>query len=250
MIRFVCKQCGAKINRPDDVAGSIVFCACGQQNRVPWESTEPEPLEPEPRDKSAEEPPILLTEDEEEQPRRPARRPGTSARSGRPSKKPDAVRRDPDFCFNHQDRPKTTTCADCGESFCADCSVSVRDQTLCGPCKNYRVRSLLRPRTPSVLAILSAVAGLLSCPLVFCSSFMVAAMPQEGGPGVAPGLSAALGLLPLAAILLGAFGLWQTESRPRVSGRVWAVLGMTSATAGLLWCLTLAWTTGMRGVGN
>src|SRR5262245_3184956 len=155
MIRFACKQCGAKINRPDDTAGSVIFCTCGQQNRVPWESTEPEPLElePEPKPTPAEAPLPILLEEEEEQPRKPARRSEPASRGWRPFKKSEVKQRDPDSCFNHQDRRKTTTCADCGEAFCDACTVTVRDQTLCGPCKNYRVRALQRPRTPSALAI-------------------------------------------------------------------------------------------------
>jgi hypothetical protein len=249
MIRFVCKQCGAKINRPDDAAGSVVFCACGRQNRVPWESTEAEPLVPEPEPAPAEAPLPILLEEEPEPPRRPERRPEPS-RGWRPFKKPEAQRRDPDFCFNHQDRPKTTTCADCAESFCDACTVTVREQTLCGPCKNYRVRTLQKPRSPSALAIMSGVVGVISCPVVFCPTFSVAAVAQTGADVSTPLVSLGLGLVPVVALVLGVFGLWQVEAKPRVSGRAWAVLGMTSATAGLLWCLTLAWASSLRGAGQ
>src|SRR5262245_43586005 len=39
MIWFPCKTCGKKHKRPDEAAGSLVFCSCGEANRVPWEST-------------------------------------------------------------------------------------------------------------------------------------------------------------------------------------------------------------------
>src|ERR1700730_18686293 len=38
MIWFACKLCGNKQSRSDEQAGSLVFCTCGQANRVPWES--------------------------------------------------------------------------------------------------------------------------------------------------------------------------------------------------------------------
>ena len=39
MIWFECKQCHKKLNRPDNQAGSLVFCTCGTNLRVPWNST-------------------------------------------------------------------------------------------------------------------------------------------------------------------------------------------------------------------
>src|ERR687892_749265 len=39
MIAFACKKCGQRHSRPDSQAGSMVFCDCGQGNRVPWTST-------------------------------------------------------------------------------------------------------------------------------------------------------------------------------------------------------------------
>lgn len=235
MIRFTCKQCGTNLNRPDDSAGSLVFCTCGQQNRVPWESAEAEPP-------STEDPPILL-EEEEDSPR---------SRPVRPSRKVERPPRDPAFCLNHPDRPKTANCADCTEPFCDGCTVTVAGQKLCGPCKNFRVRKLHRPRTPSALAIVSLVVAMISSPFVFCVSFSVVAgqMNSDGPAGVGGIVSAVLSVLPLVSLLLGAIALRQVERNPQMSGRAFAIAGMTTAAAGLLWCLTMAWVAGMRGLGN
>jgi len=35
MIWFACKQCGKRHKQPEDAAGSLIFCECGQANRVP-----------------------------------------------------------------------------------------------------------------------------------------------------------------------------------------------------------------------
>jgi hypothetical protein len=41
MIQFACKRCGKYFERPNEAAGTLVFCECGLGNRVPWESTLP-----------------------------------------------------------------------------------------------------------------------------------------------------------------------------------------------------------------
>ena len=43
MIWFSCPKCGKTHGRPENSAGTMVFCECGQGNRVPWESTVAEP---------------------------------------------------------------------------------------------------------------------------------------------------------------------------------------------------------------
>ena len=48
MIWFTCKKCGKTHNRPDTAAGTMIFCACGNGNTVPWESTASEPATPGP----------------------------------------------------------------------------------------------------------------------------------------------------------------------------------------------------------
>lgn len=129
MIRFACKSCGKRHRQPTDAAGSLVFCSCGQANRVPWESTAP------------------AVDDEDD---------------------PGPRRRDSGRCLNHEDAATTATCPDCGEAFCPRCVVEFQGRQLCAPCKNYRVRQLQRPPRVSGLAIGALVAGLVSAPFVFC----------------------------------------------------------------------------------
>src|SRR5436309_12681516 len=43
MIWFSCRQCGKQHGRADNLAGTMIFCDCGQGLRVPWSSTIPEP---------------------------------------------------------------------------------------------------------------------------------------------------------------------------------------------------------------
>src|SRR5438045_2911704 len=48
MIWFHCKKCGKTHSRPDNSAGTLIFCDCGSGNTVPWESTAAEPANPPP----------------------------------------------------------------------------------------------------------------------------------------------------------------------------------------------------------
>ena len=41
MIFFACKQCGKRFERPNQAAGTLLFCPCGAGTHVPWESTLP-----------------------------------------------------------------------------------------------------------------------------------------------------------------------------------------------------------------
>ena len=107
MTRFACQQCGKRHQQPDDAAGSLIFCECGQANRVPWESAAPAPQErdegrgrPGPRRRRWSD----ADEDEDEPSRR--RRP-----------------RDPAVCLNHPGAVPAHTCPDCGEAFCPRCLV-------------------------------------------------------------------------------------------------------------------------------
>jgi hypothetical protein len=53
MIWFACKNCGKRHKQPDEAAGSLVFCDCGQSNRVPWPGAVPEPRQGRRRDPAA-----------------------------------------------------------------------------------------------------------------------------------------------------------------------------------------------------
>src|SRR5258708_1286332 len=134
MIWFTCKKCGKTHGRPDPAAGTMIFCECGNGNTVPWESTIAEPAAPPvatPAPKGPDLGPIQFDPTMVNPPPggaapRPSPYPSSAAdrdddepryRRGRTEK------RDPDYCFNHQRRPKIETCAECEQGFCADCLV-------------------------------------------------------------------------------------------------------------------------------
>jgi hypothetical protein len=221
MIRFSCKQCGKHFERSDATAGTLVFCDCGVGNRVPWESTltaeEAATVPGQPPDDS------LPADREESEP--PVRR-----RRDRLERR--TAERNPEFCFNHQDRPSEATCADCGEALCLNCTLTLQGQTLCGPCKNFRIRTVQRPRQFSLFALFSILLGLFTAPLgLFCVSLSTAmhtALPSFAGL-----------LLPLAAVVLGAKALRDIETKPRMSGRSIAIAGMVSGLVSVF--LTAVW---------
>jgi hypothetical protein len=249
MIWFACKQCGKQQSRPESAVGATIFCTCGQANIVPWESTiaEPEPpalavppplpeLRPIPladeappsRAKPPSLPPVMLggqpvipvplhPDDD------PARKPQPRRRSI------ERLKPDPHFCLNHEERPSRHKCADCGEAFCDECVVVLRETILCGPCKNFRMRLEQRPPELSGKALFAMFLGLVSTPLAFVLFSLTTPLI---------GLSAAL--LQGLALLLGARAVRDTDKDPRKSGRALAVssvltAGLALAITGVLW---------------
>ena len=129
MIRFACKQCGQRHQRPDEAAGSLIFCECGQANRVPWESTGAWPEEAEEAEEAPQ--PSRGPSDEDKNDRLPQR--SRSAAAGRRPQRP----RHPGRCLDHQDCEAQHRCRACGEEFCSRCVVSFQGHMLCGPCKDH-----------------------------------------------------------------------------------------------------------------
>jgi hypothetical protein len=254
MIWFACRQCGKKHGRPESAVGATIFCDCGQANVVPWESTidapekpavpvppplpelRPIPLEdeapPAGRSRPPQPPqpppitlggqpvvPIPLHPDDD-----PARQPPQPRRRAAERLKPD-----PHFCLNHEERPSRHKCADCGEAFCDDCVVVLRETILCGPCKNFRMRLEQRPPELSGKALFSLFLGLVSTPLAFVLFSLTT--PLIG----------LVSLLPQGlALLLGVRSLRDTDQNPRKSGRALAVssvlaAGLALAMTGVLW---------------
>jgi hypothetical protein len=209
MIWFACKNCGKRHKQSADAAGSLVFCACGQANRVPWESTVPAPRE--------------RAEDES---------PPSSPRRRRQPR-----RRDPAYCLNHDEASSVHTCPDCGEAFCPRCLVELQGLRLCGPCKNFRVRQLQRSLPVAGLAVAALVAGLLSAPVIFCMTIVPATQAAE--PGVVLGVAVVGMVIGTAALVLGLFGLREAERQGPRGGRGLAMTGAALGTAGLLWSLSL-----------
>ena len=110
--------------------------------------------------------------------------------------------------------------------------LSVQGQALCGPCKNFRIRSLQRPPQFSIFALFSLLLGLFTGPAgLFCVS--LSAGMQSAVPSFA-GL-----VLPLMALILGAKALRDIETKPRMSGRSIAIAGMVSGLVAAF--LTAVW---------
>ena len=226
MIWFPCKKCGKRHKQPAEAAGSLIFCECGQANRVPWESTVPEP--PAQTEGEANRPASRRTRwsdsgaEDDTEPERRRRRPT------RP--------RDPNHCLNHPEAAASDTCPDCGEAFCPRCLVEFQGVRLCGACKNYRVRQLQRLPRIAGLAIGALVAGLASAPLVFCITLSAIGSRQPGTIFVCGVIGMLLGA---AALALGLVALRQTEKKARLGGRGMALTGAAFGIAGFLWSLTL-----------
>lgn len=204
MICFACPGCGRVHEADDEAAGTRVGCACGREVTVPAGSEAPAV-------RSA-----------------PARPPDAGeGAEGAPGFEPAA---EAAACWNHPDDPAEAACAACGQPFCQSCLVRLQGRTLCGPCKNLRLRRLERPTRGSPLALLSLIIALAAGPFGFCV-LVGAATAQAPAFGV-------IGLLPdAAALLLGWVALRKVESDPALSGRGLAITGLVTATAGA--CLTV-----------
>ncbi len=227
MIWFRCKQCGKTHGREEALAGILVFCDCGEGNRVPPESTAPGPAVPPPP-----EPPLA--------PRRPGEDSPVPRRRWRRGAAP--LTSDPERCRNHPEQPRAAVCDACGEPFCAACVVSLQGKTLCGPCKDFRSRAARRPPRVSALAVASLLVALVVASPVACCLPFSAVAAQANGAGN-PAVTAVLGLiavgLPLTALVLGLCALREIETTPNVSGRPVALTGAIAAGVGLLWCVAV-----------
>jgi hypothetical protein len=212
MIAFPCSQCGKRFDRPETAAGSVLFCACGARNVVPWESTLSGP------------------------PPEPAAIPPRTAWPSPYPERPAVRQRDPAHCFNHQDTAVQHSCAACGEKFCADCVLTLQGKILCGPCKNFQVRGRQRPPRISVMAIFSPLVAMISAPPLGFTLFVVAGLSAQTSTTTSAGILGTVAVVGLAAIgvqlfalLLGAASLRQIENQPSLSGRSLAITGIVAA---------------------
>lgn len=226
MIWFQCKQCGKTHGRQESSVGSLVFCECGHGNTVPWESTTAAPAAPEPP--RAEFP--TLEPIKFEQPLPPERNEPRERRSRRPARK---YRVDPNFCLNHTHLPSQTTCTDCGEAFCNDCVLEVDSQTVCGPCKNFRIRAWQQPPRVSGFALFSVFLALVA------GLFGAVAVSNGASPTMC-----LIALLPhVGAMLLGGLGLRSVEKHPELGGRSLAITGILMAGMGIFLTVLFAFFT-------
>jgi hypothetical protein len=260
MIWFPCKHCGKVHGRPENSAGTMIFCDCGQGVTVPWESTaaptapastaelptampaveapalgaamplpgprlEPLKFESVPVVAPVSPPPLPSRRDERG-PRfddRDRERDRDYDRPRRPEKRPARYRPDPNFCLNHPALASKQTCADCREAFCTDCVVAFQGEALCGPCKNFRARTLEVAPKVSGAALTSLIMGLIAGPLIICM--------LPAGRWMGSSYLALIVLLPqLAALVLGVMGLRTVEANPKVGGWSLALTGVLTAT--------------------
>jgi hypothetical protein len=226
MIWFICKQCGKKHGRGESMVGTLVFCECGAGNRVPWNSTTTEP----------EDVPAVAAPAQPPPPPPPAaeRRPPPS---WTPRRRPEVRRVNTGFCFNHEDTPSAHACADCDIGFCSRCVVTLNGETLCGPCKNLRMRFLSRPEQVPGMSIWSLVLGLVGGPAaLFLTVFSMDSQATFGSL-----LLCLLGMvLPTAALIVGLLALREIDTKAQCGGRSLAVTGATTGLFGTLWSLTIA----------
>lgn len=236
MIWFTCKQCGKTHGRAETSIGTLIFCECGEGNLVPWESTTAEPpqqpAEPPPPPPDVPAPklepltfePPAGARDKPYDVLPPARTPRSRVRR--------RVRTDPNVCLNHSATPKKETCADCQEAFCVECLVTFQGETLCGPCKNFRIHALDTPPRLSTFALISVGLALVTGPLPIC----LVLLGRSSGPYlILPAL-----VPQLAALVLGILALRQTEQSPRVTGWSLALTGLLTASVGSMLTILLA----------
>jgi hypothetical protein len=248
MIAFTCKQCHKRHSRPDSQAGTLVFCECGQGNRVPWATSSPveipdavpvsvpvpvpvpaKPARAVPVPVPAELPPSRTVEDSTPESNLPSRRPARLI-----------ARINPNFCFQHDESPSEATCDACKLPFCKLCVVTLQGQTLCGPCKNFRIAALGRSPRVLPLAIVSLVVSLVSGPVMLILSLVAMGLHiGEGATGAAIVLCLLAMTLPVAGLYLAGKALREIDSRPEMGGRALATSGACAALVGVLWCVTV-----------
>jgi hypothetical protein len=155
---------------------------------------------------------------------------------------------DPAFCHNHQEVRSEAGCDDCRCRFCAACVVRLQGRTLCGPCKNFRIRGLNRPSRVSGLAIAALVFSLVSGPVTFVLTFAAVGVHANGGSGAGVVFLCVLGLaLPACGLVLAWLALRQVETRPGLGGRSLAAGGAAAGLAGALWAVMVAFALAAKG---
>lgn len=266
MIWFTCKSCGKTHNRPDADAGVTLFCDCGRALTVPWNSTAapaeepPVPVERIPTARPVEEEPgdlpeaipvprprviPLADDDEDDRPRRRSQHlpPSPPAAEALPSKKKRTIKRaNPAYCFNHDEDASQAVCDDCKLSFCHACVIGFQGKTLCGPCKQFRLRPRSLPTQLSGWAVVAVIVGFVSGPVGFCLSTLPLTAVIQGRGSVGLAIVAALvALVPAGvACYVGRRALHQLDREPMLSGRGLALTGTLAGLLSALWCVTVA----------
>ena len=235
MIWFACKQCGKRHGRGEHLAGTLVFCECGQGNRVPWSSTaeEPEPEEARPA-------PLPPPKSGVPRPARDDDRPEPEFR--RPLRSRERRRPNPAYCLNHDETPKEATCDACRCSFCSACVVTLEGQTLCGPCKNFRISGLSRPSRLTPLAIVAFVLALVTTVVTLFLTFLAIGLEVGSDNGVFPAVACCFIALAFAGgeTVVGWLALRQIDRQPALGGRALAMTGAVAGLTGIVWAIAIA----------
>jgi hypothetical protein len=143
----------------------------------------------------------------------------------------------PSFCLHHDESPAEATCDACKLPFCKLCVVALGGQTLCGPCKNFRIAGLGRPPRVLPLAVVSLVVSLVSGPVTLILSLVAMGLYiGEGATGAAVGLCLLALSLPVAGLWLAGLALRRIELLPQAGGRALAASAACAALVGVLWC--------------
>lgn len=250
MISFACAKCRKRDTRPESQAGSLVFCACGQSNRVPW-PTESAAAVPELESVPAARPrPVLEAQPvPEPPPRRAPRAPEpTPARPMIPdgptfSRKPMRLlgKVNPKFCYHHDDLPSEMTCSACRLPFCASCVVAQQAEMLCGPCKNFRLAGMGRAERVLPLSILSFVVSLAGGPVALILSLVAVGLFRGDGMAVAAlGLCLLGAALPVGGLVLARMSLRLLDNQAQSGGRSLATSCAGLCIVELVWCAGVA----------
>ncbi len=151
-------------------------------------------------------------------------------------------RPNPAYCLNHDETPREATCDACHASFCSACVVALQGQTLCGPCKNFRVRGLSRPARLAPLALLAFILALVSTVVSLFLTFMAIGVYMTLENGVVVALVFCLIALVLASgeLVLGWLALRQIDGKAHLAGRGLAMTGVTAGLAGVVWSSAIA----------
>ena len=232
MIWFTCKKCAKSHGRPDNSAGTMIFCDCGHGITVPWESTAEPPAAPAVLGPKVPDlaplqfdPATVPSTPGHTPPPKPSTYPAKTpppVEEERPYRRGRTEKRDPDFCFNHQRRPKTEVCTDCTEGFCPDCLVKFQGSLLCGPCKNFRTRREELGPVASTMASASLIITLIAGPLMMCLLL--------SAPTNSMRVLSWVSLLPqLLAIGLGVWALREASAERKAGGQWVAVTGVATA---------------------
>ena len=246
MISFACTKCGKRDTRPESQAGTLVFCACGHSNRVPWPSQESDAR---PESIPAARPRPVLEAEPVPEPRRVPRRvepvPDRPAAPDVPtfSRKPMRLlgKVNPKYCYHHDDSPSETTCSACRLPFCSACVVALRDETLCGPCKNFHLAGMGRAERVLPLSIVSFVVALAGGPVALILSLVgVGLVRTEGMVMAALSLCLVGAALPVGGLVLARLAIRLIDKQAQSGGRSLATSCAGICIVELIWCASVA----------